>query len=118
MKLERTSHVLAACAVLSLAAAGCGTLMGNPGGKQTADTSENRRGPVVTTEDAVINGKVKTALAANEMVKARKIDADTVRGVVTLNGSVSSAAEKAEAIRVARSIDGVKDVRDNLKAGG
>jgi hyperosmotically inducible protein len=118
MKLERTSYVLAACAVLSLGAAGCGTLMGNPGGKQTTDTSENRRGPVVTTEDAVINGKVKTALAANEMVKARKIDADTVRGVVTLNGSVGSAAEKAEAIRIARSIDGVKDVRDNLKAGG
>ena len=118
MKFERTSYVLAACAVVALGASGCGTLMGNPGGKHTTDTSENRRGPVVTTEDAVINGKVKTALAANEMVKARKIDADTVRGVVTLNGSVGSPAEKAEAIRIARSIDGVRDVRDNLKAGG
>lgn len=117
MKFTRSSHILAACAVLALGAAGCSTLMGNPGGKQTADTSQNRRGPVVTTEDAVINGKVKTALAANEIVKARNIDADTVRGVVTLNGSVNSSAEKAEAIRVARSIDGVKDVRDNLKVG-
>ena len=117
MKNARSSYALAACAVLALGAAGCGTLMGNPGGKQTADTSENRRGPVTTTEDAVINGKVKTALAANDLVKARKIDADTVRGVVTLNGSVGSAAERAEAIRVTRTIDGVKDVRDNLKVG-
>ena len=118
MRIARSSYVLAACAVLALGATGCSTLTGNPGGKQTADTSENRRGPVTTTEDAVINGKVKTALAANELVKARKIDADTVRGVVTLNGTVNSAAEKAQAIRLTRNVEGVLDVKDNLKMPG
>jgi hyperosmotically inducible protein len=118
MKFERSSYALAVCAVLALGAGGCATFKGNPSGKQTTDTSENRRGPVTTTADAAINAKVKAALAADEMVKAHNIDADTVRGVVTLNGNVKSSAEKAQAIRIARGIDGVVDVRDNLKAGG
>lgn len=118
MKFERTSYALALCAALALAAGGCSTLRGNPSGKQTTDTSENRRGPVTTTQDAAINAKVKAALAADEMVRAHNIDADTVRGVVTLNGTVKGSAEKAQAIRIARGIDGVVEVRDNLKAGG
>ena len=118
MTIARSSYALAVCAALALGVSGCATLKGNPSGKQTTDTSENRRGPVTTTQDAAINAKVKAALAADEMVKAHNIDADTVRGVVTLNGNVKSAAEKAQAIRIARGIDGVVEVRDNLKMGG
>ena len=117
MRIIRTSYALAVCAALALGAGGCATQKGNPGAssKQTTDTSQDRRGAVVTTADAAINAKVKTALAADSMVKARNIDADTVRGVVTLNGTVGSAAEKDQAIRIARGIDGVVEVRDNLK---
>ena len=121
MKIQHTSYALAVCAALALGAGGCATLKGNPSGsgaKQTTDTSDNRRGAVVTTADAAINAKVKTALAADEMVKAFNIDTDTVRGVVTLNGNVKSSAEKAQAIRIARGIDGVVEVRDNLKVSG
>jgi len=121
MKFERTSYALAVCAALALGAGGCATLKGNPsanGGKQTTDTSANPRGAVVTTADAAINAKVKAALALDEMVKAHNIDADTVRGVVTLNGKVKSSAEKAQAIKIARGIDGVVEVRDNLKISG
>lgn len=118
MRIARTSYALAACVALALGAGGCATLKGNPSGKQTADTSENRRGPVTTANDAVINSKVKTALAADEIVKAHNIDADTVRGVVTLNGNVKGPAERAQAIRIARGVDGVVEVRDNLKMGG
>jgi len=121
MKFERTSYALAACVALALGAGGCATLKGNPsasGGKQTTDTSANPRGAVVTTADAAINAKVKAALALDEMVKAFNIDTDTVRGVVTLNGNVKSGAEKAQAIKIARGIDGVVEVRDNLKISG
>jgi hyperosmotically inducible protein len=121
MKFERTSYALAVCAALALGAGGCATLKGNPsanGGKQTTDTSANPRGAVVTTADAAINAKVKAALALDEMVKAHNIDADTVRGVVTLNGKVKSSAEKDQAIKIARGIDGVVEVRDNLKISG
>ena len=116
MKMNRTSSgAIALAAILALGAGGCASFHA---GKEKTDTSANPRGPMVTTTDAAINAKVKTALAADELVKARNIDVDTVRGVVTLNGTVHSAAEKAQAIKLARGIDGVVSVKDNLKMGG
>jgi hyperosmotically inducible protein len=115
MKLQRTTSALAIAAMVALGVPGCAAFHT---GKEKTDTSSNPRGPVATTVDATINAKVKTALAADSMVKARNIDVDTVRGVVTLNGMVNSAAEKAQAIRLARGIEGVVEVKDNLKMGG
>lgn len=84
----------------------------------SSTTSDPARGPVQTAFDATITAKVKTALGNDELVKARNINVDTMRGVVTLNGSVGSAAEKERAITLARRVEGVSDVRDNLRAGG
>ncbi|MFX7140390.1 BON domain-containing protein [Acinetobacter baumannii] len=39
---------------------------------------------------------------------------ETLNGVVQLSGFVKSAAEKAEAERIARETKGVKDVKNNL----
>ena len=64
--------------------------------------------------DAAITTAVKSKLLADTTVGGLKIDVDTSNGIVTLNGDVSSAAEKAEAMRIARGTDGVKSVRDNL----
>ena len=122
MRFERTSYALAVCAALALGVSGCAMFKGDGNGgtysKRTTDTSANPRGPVQTASDATINAKVKAALAADEMVKARNINTDTVRGVVTLNGNVASADEKNQAIKLAKGVEGVVDVRDNLKAGG
>ena len=84
----------------------------------TASTGAEPRGPVQTASDAAITAKVKTALGNDELVKARNIDVDTLRGVVTLNGMVGSTAEKQRAITVARGIEGVASVKDNLRSGG
>jgi hyperosmotically inducible protein len=46
-----------------------------------------------------------------------KIDVDTTNDVVTLSGTVPTAAEKRHAVEVARATDGVKSVVDNLKVG-
>ena len=64
--------------------------------------------------DAAITTAVKSKFLADSKVGGLKIDVDTNDGVVTLNGDVNSAAEKAEAMRLARDTDGVKSVRDNL----
>jgi hyperosmotically inducible protein len=80
-------------------------------------TSEHR-GVAQTASDAAITAKVKTAMAADALVKARTIDVDTVRGVVQLNGTVGSMDEKNRAIEIARNVSGVVDVRDNLKTTG
>lgn len=100
---------LVAAALLALGAAGCAADKGRL-------ASAEPRGPVQTAADAGITAKVKTALAADELVKARRIDVDTVRGVVQLSGTVGSMAEKERALSIARGVSGVNEVRDNLKA--
>src|SRR4051812_38881011 len=66
------------------------------------------------TADAAITGEVKTKLIGDTKVSGTKINVDTSKGVVTLTGTVSSQAEKAEAIRLAKTTTGVKSVVDKL----
>ena len=66
------------------------------------------------TVDAAITSEVKTKLLGDTKVGGLKIDVDTKDNVVTLTGTVSSAAEKAEAIRLAKTTTGVKSVVDKL----
>lgn len=65
-------------------------------------------------DDAAVTAAVKSKLLADSLVGGLKIDVDTRDGVVSLNGSVKSQAEKDQAVRLARETNGVKDVQDNL----
>lgn len=65
--------------------------------------------------DAGITTSVKSRLAADEAVKAYQVDVDTANHVVTLRGDVETAAQKEQAIRIARETDGVRDVIDQLR---
>lgn len=65
-------------------------------------------------DDATITAKVKTALLAKPQLKALAIDVDTAQAVVSLNGTVANDQERKEAESVARQIEGVKEVRNNL----
>lgn len=67
--------------------------------------------------DSAITTSVKAKMIGDSDVKAHNIDVNTEEGVVYLMGRVDSAAEKAEAERLARSCDGVVDVVNNLKVG-
>ena len=69
------------------------------------------------TEDAALTAKVKTKFLADTRISGLKIDVDTRNNVVTLSGTVPSAAEKAHAAEVAKGTDGVKSVVNNLKIG-
>jgi hyperosmotically inducible protein len=64
--------------------------------------------------DPGITTAVKTKLAADDLVKARRIDVDTENRVVTLTGEVTSNAEENQAMLLARNTDGVTDVVDRL----
>ncbi len=66
------------------------------------------------TADASITSAVKTKFLADTKVAGLKIDVDTKDNVVTLTGNVKSEAEKAEAIRLAKTTTGVKSVVDKL----
>ena len=66
-------------------------------------------------DDATITTAVKSKLAVEKGSSLTRIDVDTVRGVVTLNGVVDSAATKKRAEQIARSVDGVHGVNDDLQ---
>jgi osmotically-inducible protein OsmY len=68
-----------------------------------------------TPPDAWITMKAKLALLTSERVGASSVDVDTTDGQVTLHGKVASDAEKSEAERVARGVDGVRGVRNMLQ---
>ena len=67
------------------------------------------------TSDATLTAKVKTKFLADDDISGLKIDVDSKNGVVTLTGTVATAAEKALALKTAKATDGVKSVVDNLK---
>jgi hyperosmotically inducible protein len=64
--------------------------------------------------DAATTAAVKTKLLADTKVGGLGIDVDTKDNVVTLTGKVRSAAERTEALRLARTTTGVKNVVDKL----
>jgi hyperosmotically inducible protein len=66
-------------------------------------------------DDATITAKVKTALLAQARLKGLAIDVDTSKNVVSLDGTVEDEQARAEAERVARQVEGVKEVRNNLQ---
>jgi osmotically-inducible protein OsmY len=64
--------------------------------------------------DPAITTSVKTRLAADPTVSARRIGVDTRDRVVTLTGQVNSGGERAYAVSIARETQGVDNVVDNL----
>jgi hyperosmotically inducible periplasmic protein len=87
----------------------------------TADGDTAKRDTVGTAGsaagDASLTAKVKAKFLADTSISGLKIDVDTKNDVVTLSGTVPTAAEKRHAVEVARATDGVKSVVDNLKVG-
>jgi hyperosmotically inducible protein len=65
-------------------------------------------------DDSVLTSKVKIALIDDPVTKAGQINVETYRGVVQLGGFVDNAQQKSQATKVARSVTGVKEVRNDL----
>ena len=78
----------------------------------TASAALSKAGDVAV--DSAITVKVKSALVADPDIKSLRIDVDTQDGVVTLSGTVPSAANAERAGKVAKDIDGVKSVQNRL----
>ena len=108
----------AVSAALALALAACSsTPSGTSSGGQTSSTTSSVS---QSTKDATLTAKVKSALAADVGLKTLNINVDSSGNTVTLKGNVDSADKKARAEEVARKVDGVATVRNELtvKSGG
>jgi hyperosmotically inducible periplasmic protein len=64
--------------------------------------------------DPGVTTAVKSKFAADDTVKAYQIDVDTKDRIVTLSGTVETAAAKEQALMIARQTDGVRDVVDRI----
>jgi len=65
-------------------------------------------------DDSVITTKVKTELAADDFLKSFEISVETYKGIVQLSGFVDSQKAVDKAGEIARSVQGVKSVKNNL----
>jgi osmotically-inducible protein OsmY len=73
-----------------------------------------REGTGEYIDDALITTKVKAALAADPDVKATEVNVETFKGAVQLSGFVSSQEAIRKAVELARNVEGVRGVKNNM----
>jgi osmotically-inducible protein OsmY len=66
-------------------------------------------------DDTVITTKVKAAILNEPTLKSAEINVETFKGVVQLSGFVSSQAAVSKAVEVARTVGGVKSVKNDMR---
>jgi len=87
-----------------------------PGAAATTGQRDTASAPAVggAVGDATIASDVKARFLADPEISSQKIDVDARGGVVTLSGTVATAAQKARAADLAGKTDNVVRVEDNL----
>lgn len=71
--------------------------------------------PQPAVDDAAIASSVKAAIGSSTELKAADIDVASREGIVQLSGYVSSAESVSTAASVARTVKGVKSVKNDLR---
>ena len=66
-------------------------------------------------DDTVITTKVKSAILGEPGLKVSEINVETFKGVVQLSGFVSTRHDIDSAIRLARNVNGVKSVKNDMQ---
>lgn len=66
-------------------------------------------------DDSVITTKVKAAIFNEPTLKSIEINVETYKGIVQLSGFVSAPSQVDKAIEVARSVKGVKSVKNDMR---
>jgi osmotically-inducible protein OsmY len=94
-------YTLAAVSLIVFYLVGCQAITGETLGQNIDDTT-------ITTS-------VKSKLAVDKASSLTRVGVDTTRGTVQLTGVVDSQATKNKAAEIAKSVDGVKSVVNNLQ---
>jgi osmotically-inducible protein OsmY len=66
-------------------------------------------------DDAVITTKVKAAIFEEPTLKSAEINVETFKGVVQLSGFVTSGEAQNKAVAVAKTVGGVKSVKNDMR---
>lgn len=97
----------------ALLAAVMGCSKNNP--DASVSSSPNGSTALASAGDAVITAKVKAALVKEPALKSTDIKVETTNGAVQLSGSAKSQADVDHAGEVARQVEGVKAVKNDLQ---
>jgi osmotically-inducible protein OsmY len=97
----RSLSALAIGFALTWMLGGCQSMTGKTAGRNIDDTT--------------ITATVQSKLTQDRMSNFAKVDVDTERGVVNLNGVVKSADQKARAAQLASQVEGVRRVNNQLQ---
>ena len=65
-------------------------------------------------DDATISTRVRTAIVRDPNVSLTELDVKTMNGTVQLSGFTDDANKKARAGEIAKSTNGVKDVKNDI----
>ena len=65
-------------------------------------------------DDSVITTKIKSLLANDDFLKSFQISVETRKGIVQLSGFVDSQRAVDKASQIARGVEGVKSVKNDL----
>jgi hyperosmotically inducible protein len=102
MKFSTLNPILLGFALsLILAFNGCTSMTGQSAGQNV--------------DDATITASVKTKLVGDRAANLTRVDVDTTNRVVALNGVVESAEQKRRAEELAKQVDGVRRINNNLQ---
>jgi len=66
-------------------------------------------------DDSAITTKVKTAIFNEPSLKVNQISVETYKSVVQLSGFVDSSASMDKAVTIARSVQGVSSVKNDMR---
>jgi len=120
MSIQNKSLVLTIALIGALAIAGCAKkeekapAPGEP--KSEAQTAPTTIGTEI--DDATITTKVKTAFLTDDYVKGLDIKVETRKGEVQLSGYVDSQQQIDKAVAIAKGIEGVKNVNNEMMVKG
>ena len=78
-------------------------------------STSTKEGTGEYVDDTVITTKVKAAILNEPTLKSAEINVETFKGVVQLSGFVSSQAAENKAVEVARTVGGVKSVKNDMR---
>jgi osmotically-inducible protein OsmY len=78
-------------------------------------STSSKEGTGEYVDDAVITTKVKAAIFNEPTLKSAEINVETFKGAVQLSGFVNSQADINKAAEIARSVQGVTSVKNDMR---
>src|SRR5690349_7088564 len=96
-----TTMLMGAILGLTLLSAGCA------GNRYERSTGES-------IDDTSTTARVKSALRGDSMFKYPDVDVSTFKGTVQLSGFVANGEQKDRATQIAKTVDGVREIKNDI----